>query len=83
MIADGDSSNIVKAHDHHRDVIREQLVVKLIGKYRECGDATKVLSQMAYQPEPKWQLAGTANLNHSLVLHNIEFRLDRATAVAW
>ncbi|OBQ65278.1 hypothetical protein [Mesorhizobium loti] len=26
----------------------------LIGKYRGRGDATKVVSQMAYQPEPRW-----------------------------
>jgi hypothetical protein len=26
----------------------------LIGKYQRRGDATKVVSQVAYQPEPKW-----------------------------
>ncbi|PZV35018.1 hypothetical protein [Mesorhizobium kowhaii] len=26
----------------------------LIGKYGRRGDATKVVSQMAYQPEPRW-----------------------------
>jgi hypothetical protein len=26
----------------------------LIGKYQRRGDATKVLAEMAYQPEPKW-----------------------------
>ena len=26
----------------------------LIGKYQRRGDATKIVAQMAYQPEPKW-----------------------------
>jgi hypothetical protein len=26
----------------------------LIGKYRGGGDASKVIKQMAYQPEPRW-----------------------------
>jgi hypothetical protein len=26
----------------------------LIGKYQRRGDATKVVAEMAYQPEPKW-----------------------------
>jgi hypothetical protein len=26
----------------------------LIGKYQRRGDATKVVKQMAYQPEPRW-----------------------------
>jgi hypothetical protein len=27
----------------------------LIGKYQRRGDATKVVGEIAYQPEPKWQ----------------------------
>jgi hypothetical protein len=26
----------------------------LIGKYKGRGDATKVIAEMAYKPEPKW-----------------------------
>lgn len=26
----------------------------LVGKYQQRGDATKVVAQIAYQPEPKW-----------------------------
>jgi hypothetical protein len=26
----------------------------LIGKYQRRGDATKVVAEMAYQPEPRW-----------------------------
>jgi hypothetical protein len=32
----------------------EAEVGDLIGKYRRHGDATKVVTEMAYQPEPRW-----------------------------
>ncbi|TPJ27157.1 hypothetical protein [Mesorhizobium sp. B2-8-3] len=34
--------------------VSEDDVEALIGKYQRRGDATKVVSKMAYQPEPKW-----------------------------
>ncbi|MER8802256.1 hypothetical protein [Mesorhizobium sp. M0998] len=34
--------------------VSEEDEAALIGKYQRRGDATKVVSQMAYQPEPKW-----------------------------
>ncbi|BCG73361.1 hypothetical protein MesoLj113a_45190 [Mesorhizobium sp. 113-1-2] len=36
------------------DSVSEEDERALIGKYRGRGDATKVVSQTAYQPEPKW-----------------------------
>jgi hypothetical protein len=41
-------------HLHHVNSVSDDEEGALIGKYQRRGDATKVVAQIAYQPEPKW-----------------------------
>jgi hypothetical protein len=41
-------------HLHRVNAVSDEAEGALIGKYRTRGDATKVVAETAYQPEPKW-----------------------------
>jgi hypothetical protein len=40
---------------HRVDAVNDDENGHLIGRYQGRGDATKVIAEMAYQPEPRWR----------------------------